>query len=130
MEEDGFCDDVDLRVAILALLRRTHLAAESVHHELQAVTNAEDGQSQLKKARISRRRIFVIDRPRRTGKHNTHGPAILNLSERSVAGQYYGENTLFADAARDELRILRAEVEDDDGLNGGGRDQSGLGFHQ
>src|SRR5271155_225216 len=118
MEEHGVRHDVDLRVTVLTFLRGTHLAAESVHHELQSVTNAEDGQSQLKEARISRRRIFVVDRPRRTGKHNAHGAAVLNLSERGVAGQYHGENVLFADAARDELRILRAEVEDDNGLNG------------
>src|ERR1035441_1390500 len=40
----------------------------------------------------------------------------VDFVERSGAGQDDGEDVLFADTARDELRILRAKVEDDDRL--------------
>jgi hypothetical protein len=48
----------------------------------------------------------------------------LISSSAGVAGKHDREDFLFADAARDELRILRAKVEDDDCLI-----QRGLGFH-
>ncbi len=38
-----------------------------------------------------------------------------DLFERSGAGEDDGEDVELADAARDELGVLRAEVEDDDG---------------
>ena len=101
---------------VLTLIRRPHLAAQGVHHELQPVTDAQHGQPQLEQARIRRRRVFVIDRPRRAGEHNAHRRVALDLVKRGRAGQHHRKDILFADAARDELRILRAEVEDDDGL--------------
>ena len=57
------------------------------------------------------------------------GRVALDFVERSGAGQHDGENVLFADAARDELRILRAKVEDDDRLVKDGLVKDGLGFH-
>ena len=117
-------DNIDLRMPILALIRRPDLAAQRVHHELQPVTDAKHGQPQLEHARIRRRRIFVVDRPRRAREHNPSRSAALHLIKRSRAGEHHRKNILFADAARDELRILRAKVEDYDGLI-----KSGLGFH-
>ena len=62
------------------------------------------------------------------------GRVALDFIELGRAGQHDGKNILFADAARDELRILRAKVEDDDGLGEGRLAQRrwatlGLGFH-
>jgi len=38
----------------------------------------------------------------------------LDFLERGGAGKYDGEDVLFTDTARNELRVLRAEVEDND----------------
>ena len=40
----------------------------------------------------------------------------LNFAQRRRAGQHHGEDILLADAARNQLRILRPEVQDDDCL--------------
>ena len=107
---------LDLRVAVLALVGGAHLAAQLVHHELQAVADAQHRQSKMQHALVGRRRIGVIDRRRPAGQHDARGMVALDFLERSGAGQDDGEDVLFADAARDELRVLRAEVEDDDRL--------------
>jgi hypothetical protein len=120
VEQQRLGDDIDFRVAVLALVGRPHLAAERVHHELQPVTNAEHRYAQIEDAPVRGRGIFVVDRPGCSREHNAYGRAVLDLVERGRAGQHDGKNILFADAARDELGILRAKVEDDDGL----------GFHE
>ncbi len=51
-------------------VRRTHLAAERVHHELQSVADAKHRHAQLEHARIGGRRVFVIDRPRRAREND------------------------------------------------------------
>ncbi len=117
-------DDVNLRVPVLSLVRWPHFAAESMHHELQAVADAEHGQPQSENLRIRRWRIFVVDRPRRPREHNAGGRVALQLIKRRRTGEHHGKNILFADAARDELRVLRAKVKNDDALV-----ENGLGFH-
>ncbi len=52
-------------------------------------------------------------------ENDSHRRIAANFCQASVEGQDDGEDFLFADAARDELRILGAEVED----------YYGLGFH-
>ena len=61
-------------------------------------------------------RVGVVDRRRASGEDDACGRVALDFFQRSGAGQDDGEDVLFADATRDELRVLRAEVEDDDRL--------------
>ncbi len=105
-----------LRVAVLALVGGAHFAAQLVHHELQAVTDAQHRQSEMQDALVRRRRVGVVDGRRPARQHDARGRVALDFVERGGAGQDDGEDVLFADAARDELRILRAKVEDDDRL--------------
>ena len=123
-EQRRLRDDINLRMTIFALVRRPYLAAQRVHHELQPVADAKDGQPHLEHAPIRRRRILVVDRPRRTRQHNSNRSAALHLIKRGRAGEHHRKNILFADSASDELRVLRAKVEDYDGLI-----ESGLAFH-
>ena len=107
---------VDLGVAVLALVAGHDFAAQLVRHELQAVADAEHRQAEMQHALVGGRRIGVIDRAWASGEDDAGGIVLLNFFQRSGAGQDDGEDVLFADAARDELRVLRAEVEDDDRL--------------
>ena len=65
---------------------------------------------------VGRRRVGVIDGRRAARQHDAGRMVAFDFVERGRAGQHDGEDVLFADAARDELRILRAKVEDDDRL--------------
>jgi len=45
-----------------------------------------------------------------------HGRIAADFIQAGGAWEDDGKDVLFADAARDELRILRAKIEDDDGV--------------
>ena len=115
-EKPGAVLDFHVGMAVLALVGGAHLAAERVHHELQSVADAEHRQAQLKHARIRRRRVGVIHRRRPAGKNDAHRRVAANFFQRGSAGKHHRKDILFTDAARDELGILRPEIEDDDGL--------------
>ena len=108
-------------MTVLALVGGPHFTAQGVHHELQSIADAQHGQAQLQHARVGGRRISVIDRRRAAGKNNPDRGVAANFFQRGRAGEHYRENILFTDAARDELRILRPEIEDYDGLGFHGR---------
>src|SRR5258708_2460238 len=116
-------------MSVLAFLPRPHFAAERMHHELEPVADTEHGHSEVKDAFVRWRRVFVVDRPRRARENDPYRRAVLDFLERCRARQDDGEHILLADAARDKLRILRAKIEDDDGLVELRRSESRLGFH-
>ncbi len=115
-EEPGVAGNRYLRMAVLARLAGDDFAAELVGHPMQAVANAQHGQAKVKDALVSQGRIGVVYRARTAGQNDAHGLIRLDFVEGRGAGKDDGEDVLLADAARDELRELRAEVEDDDGL--------------
>ena len=94
----------------------TDFAAERVDHELQPVADAEHGHAEFEDVLIGVGRAFVVDGERPPGENDAYGRVAANLGERGVEREDDREDLVFADAARDELRILRAKVEDDDGL--------------
>src|SRR5579862_783353 len=101
-------------VAILALVGGADLSAQLVHHELEAIADAEHGQTHVQYAFVGRGSVGIVDRRWSARQHDARGRIALDFVERGGAGKYDGEDVLFADATRDELRVLRAEVEDDD----------------
>src|SRR5262249_11773260 len=110
------CFDGDVGVSVLAFGGGAHLAAEVEYHVLQAIADAEYGKFQIEDAGIGDRRVFVVDGRRPAGQDDSDGWVAANLFERRVAGKNRGEDVQFADAARNQLRILRPEVEDDNRL--------------
>ena len=105
-----------LGLAILALGRRTDFAAQMVHDEMESIADAKDRNAQRQHARIRFGRIGIVNRRRTAGKNHADGLVGLNVSQRRRTGQHHGKDILFADAPRDELRILRPEIEDDNCL--------------
>ena len=116
LKQNRFRDNIDFRAAILALVRGAHLAAQRVHHELQSVADAEHGHAQLKHARVRGRSVFVINRPGRAREHDARRRIAFHFVELRRARQHDRKHILLANAARDQLRILRAEVKDDNAL--------------
>ncbi len=114
VEEEGLVDDIDLGVAVLAGGRGFDLAAEVVHDELQPVADAEDGDAEREHGGIGGGSIGVIDRARAAGEDDAQRIERAELIERRGAGKHDGEDVELADAARDELGVLRTEVENDD----------------
>ncbi len=106
----------NLGVAVLALNGGSHFASERMHHVLQPVAYAEHGQAHAEHSRVGERRVFIVDRRRAPGQNDAHRQVAAEFFERHRAGKHDGEDMQFADPTRDELGILRAKVEDDDGL--------------
>src|SRR5581483_364101 len=57
-----------------------------------------------------------VHRPGRSREHDPGRGAAFDLGKLRRAGQHNRENILLPDTARDQLRILRAKVQDDNGL--------------
>ena len=83
-------------------------------HILQAVADPQNRQAEIENRFFSNGRVFVIHRRRAARQNDADGRVTPNFIQRSVAGKNHRKDVLFADAAGDELGILRAEVEDND----------------
>src|SRR5262249_6412326 len=114
VEDAALLLDHDLGLAELALLRPVDLAPEQMRDELHPVADAEDRHAKFEDALVHHGRAFLVDAggPAR----EDDGARILgpHLLERGVARVDLAVDLALPYAARDELRGLRAEVEDQD----------------
>jgi hypothetical protein len=110
--------DAHTRRPVFTLGARLDLAAQVVRHELLAVTDAEDRDTQRKNGRIALRRVFVVDALRAAAENDGARVDGANRVRGKRAGLNFAVDVTLADAARDELRVLRAVIEDQDGLAG------------
>ena len=117
---------LDRHLAVLALHARHHAPAELVAHELHAVADAEDGNAHLEERGVARGRA-LLEHAVRSAREDDAGRRIRRqLRRRRVASDDLRVHLLLADAPRDELRVLRAVVEDRDPLVASGQS---LCFH-
>src|SRR5215213_3747670 len=93
--------------------RLLHSAAELVDHQLHPVTDAEHRNAELEQLLAERRGALGIDRGRAAREHQALRPAFLYPLERRVVRQQLAEDPALADAPRDQLGVLAAEVEDE-----------------
>ena len=107
--------------AVLAVVGGHDVAAQLAGHQLRPVADAEDGDPPGPDRRVGPRRIGVVDRVPAAGQDDRPGAASLDLLVWRVVRQELGVDVELADAARDQLGELAAEVEDDDGAGFGGR---------
>ena len=85
-----------------------------VGEKLQAITDTEDRESQGQHAWISGRCIRVINRAGTSGEDQPDGMMRSDFSDGSSAGEDYREDILLSYAARYELSVLAAKIQDDD----------------
>jgi hypothetical protein len=88
---------------------------ERLSHRLEAVTHAEDRHPGLEQRRIQTRRSLLVDRRRTAGEDDRRrilGEQLANWHRRR---DDLAEAVGLAHAAGDELGVLRAEIDDDDG---------------
>ena len=92
------------------------LAAEVVRDELAAVADAEHGHARVKERGVDVRRVLQIHAVRATGEDEADGLHRKKVRKRRGVGLDLAVNAAFAHAARDELVVLAAKVQYDDGL--------------
>jgi hypothetical protein len=114
--------DADDGVPVFALRRGRDFPAEGIGHQLHAVADAEHGDARLVHDRIAARRGGFRHAPRSAGEHDPDRMFRTDLGDRGVVGEDFGIDRQFPQSARNQLRELRSEIQDDDGLvSHGGR---------
>src|SRR5579872_6242191 len=103
-------------MAKLTLRRRRNRSAERVRHQLHAVANAEHWRAHLEHGFITLRRARVGNALRAAREHDPDRISRADLFSRRIGRPDFRINRKLAKATGDELRVLRAEIENDDGL--------------
>ena len=106
-----------LREPVLAARRRLHPAPQLGRHELQAVANPKYRNFEFEEALVTLWGGRIVNRGRTAGKNESLRPQAQQLRVGDLTGHNDRVNLQFADAARDELRVLRAEVKNYDGVD-------------
>jgi hypothetical protein len=113
-EQPGMAACAHLRVAEFAMVRILDLAAQLLGHRLHAVADAqhrhagiEDDRGRLHRRRLVGRRVAA----RQDDAARAEAP---DEFRRHVAGMDLAVDACLADPARDQLRDLRAEIENQD----------------
>ena len=107
-------DAGDFGVAELTVIAGQHLAAELLRHGLHAVADAEHGHAELEHRLRCARRFLVGDRFGTTREDDALRLPLADVVVADVPGQDFAVDAELAHAARDELGVLGAEVEDQD----------------
>ena len=108
----------ELRAAELADLGALDLAAQREDERLHAVTDAEHRDAELEQLRIEPRGARRVHRRRPAAQDQALRRALAHLVDADVVRQQLGEHPELAHAARDQLGVLAAVVEDDDLVGG------------
>ena len=104
--------DGHLGLAVLALLARLDLPAELLAHELHSVAHAEDRDAEVEDRAVDSGRTLLEDAVWPAGEDHALRRASADILRLDGERDDFGVDMLFADAPRDELRVLRAVVED------------------
>ena len=107
--------DRELGEPVLADVGLGDLAAEMQRHLLDAVAEAQDRDAELEDSGVHVRRALGVHARRAAGEDDRRGCAARDLLGGDVERHDLRVDAGLADATRDELRVLRAEVEDEDG---------------
>ncbi|MPN02302.1 hypothetical protein SDC9_149518 [bioreactor metagenome] len=113
-EEFARFADFEDRLAVFARFAAGDLAAEGLDHKLEAVADAVHRNAEFEHGGVAFRRVFRVDAGRAAGEDDPlriFGP---ELFRRGVERHDFAVHPAFADSPRDQLTVLRAEIEDDD----------------
>ncbi len=104
-------------LAVLAALRRHHVATQQVAHGLHAVADTEQRQPGFEQPLVRQRGSILVDARGPTGEHDARVSGGEDAIDRLGARQDLGVDAQLADPAGDQLRVLAPEVEDGDFLS-------------
>ena len=104
----------EARVAVLAVRGAIDGAAEELGHELQAVADAKDRNAEVEHGAVDERRAGLLDAEGASGKYDPARLEGADLLHGHRAGMDLAVDVQLANAAGDELRVLRTEIEDED----------------
>ena len=105
---------VDPGAAVLPRAGLGDRAAQPLRHQLEAVTHAEDRRTGLEDGRVEARRALRVDRRRPAGQDDRLRPLRHHLGHRHGVRHDLGVDPRLAHPTRDQLGVLRPEVDHQD----------------
>ena len=111
--------DLDLGAAELAVMAALDLAAELLRHRLLAVADAEHRHAGLIERRRRQRRARLVHRGRTAGEDHALGAHVGEGGLRLLVRHDLGIDAFLAHAPGNQLRDLRAEIDDQNLIVGG-----------
>jgi len=110
---EGLCFSIFSRGILLS---RYDFTAEGIGHKLASVADSEDRDSEPKDLLVNMGSGLKVNGIRAAGKDKADRVFIFKDRERGREGENFAVDAALTDSARDQLVILSAEVEDDNGL--------------
>ena len=107
-----------LGAAVLAGSGAGDRSAESLSHRLEAVADAEHRHPEVEQRGVQLRRAVGVDAGRAAGQHDGLRVAGLDLLHTGGVRDDLGVHPRLADPSRDQLRVLRSEVDHQHGTGG------------
>ena len=107
--------DKQRRLAVLGPTGGHDRTAQLLHHQLHAVTNPQHRDAQLPDRRIAERRALLVDRIGTTAEEDAARSQGAELLSGGGVAHHQREDLGLAHTAGNQLRVLRAEIENDNG---------------
>ena len=106
--------DRDLSLAIFAGRCRSDFAAQEVRHELGAVADAQDGDTELEELRAAAGGVIGVDAVRPAGQDDALRCHLTDLVQAQRMRMNLAVDMVFTDAAGNQLIILSTKVQNQD----------------
>src|SRR5258705_9815325 len=113
VKQIGVAVDEQIGRAVFAAIGAASLAAKVEIEDTHAVADAEKRHRQLKQLRADFRRVVLINARRPAGENNTFRLERGNFVYVEIERMDFAVNFGLADAPRDQLGVLRTEIEDE-----------------
>jgi len=113
VEQIGVAVDDQISRTILAPIGAAGFAAEVEIDDTHAVADAKKRHRQLKKRRVNFGRAILVNARRSAGKDDSFGIERAHFVQREVKWMDFAVYLGLADAPRDQLGILRPEIENE-----------------
>src|SRR5262249_48940127 len=97
-------------LAVFAFKTGLDFAAQELGQKLQSIADPQEGNSAFKEGRVRQRRVLRVNAGRAAGKNNALRRERGQFADGGIVAQNLRIDIAFADAPRDDLRVLRAKI--------------------
>src|SRR6185503_1459871 len=116
LEQIAVIVDRKIRPAVLPMFGFSHFPAREMRHKLHPVANAKHRNALVEEFLGNTRRLLLIDAGGAARQYDALRAIGENSRQRNRAGQNLRVDLRFANAACDQLGVLRAKVEDQNSI--------------
>ena len=113
--EENAARHASLGRAVFAQTRVRHPTPELLGHDLESVADSQDWDSELDDSRVERRRTGFVDARRTARQDDGERLLVSNFCGRDGVRHDLAVHVRFSNASRNQLRILSAKINDENG---------------